>query len=323
MVKTVAVTGAAGKLGRVVCKCFMRHGWRVVAIVLPGHAAGSRKVLPKARVVEADLADPSAKGIALLAKAFAGCGAVVHLAGLVDYHAPRRKLFEANVETTGNALIAARKAGVNRFVYASSTSLYRKPKYLPIDEEHPVGVLNEYGASKEAAEALVRNSGVPYVILRPCALYGPSFTAQYEPLLKRVEAGRMRLIGDGGNHVAFLFEDDAAEAFFKAAGGKAVNEDFIVAPDEKITQRQAFAVVAAALGVKPPSKRLPRRLAWLAAVVEKNKAALLGKRPSVTLEEVDSICGDRYYDARKAGKLLGWSAKTRFADGIKAMVAAR
>ncbi|OIO24994.1 hypothetical protein AUJ14_05130 [Candidatus Micrarchaeota archaeon CG1_02_55_22] len=321
--KTVAITGAAGKLGRVVARFFSGKGWRVVAIVLPGHAVSARNALPKTKIVEADLVDPSAKGIARLAKAFKGVDAVVHLAGLVDYHAPRSKLFEANVETTGNALIAARKAGVKRFVYASSTTLYRKPKYLPIDENHPVEVVNEYGASKEAAEALVRNSGVPYVILRPCALYGPAFTAQYESLLKRIEKGRMRLIGDGGNHVAFLFEDDAAEAFFKAASGKAVNEDFIVAPNEKITQRQAFGIVAGALGVKPPSKKLPKRLAWLAALFEKNKAALLGKRPSVTLEEVDSICGDRHYDAGKAEKLLGWSAKTRFNDGVKKMVAAR
>lgn len=324
MAKSVAITGAAGKLGRVVVKAFQRSGWRVTAIVRHGEEAAAGKALsPKTKVVSAELTDSSKTNIDFLAKAVSGCGVVVHLAGLVDYHAARKTLFDANVLTTANVLLAAKKAGAKRFVYTSSTSLYRRPRYLPVDERHPVETINDYGESKAAAEELVRNAGIPYVILRPCAMYGPSFASQYESLLKRIEGGRMRIIGKGGNHVAFLFEDDAAEAFVKAAESKVVNEDFIVAPDEKITQKQAFEIVAQALGVEPPNKTVPKRLAWLAALVEINKSRLLGRKPKVTMEELDSIAGDRYYSPAKAREKLGWKAKTPFRVGMKGMLAAR
>jgi UDP-glucose 4-epimerase len=82
-----------------------------------------------------------------------------------------------NVTGTLNCLQAARAANVDRFVFASSSSVYGKPQYLPYNEEHPTLPISPYGASKVAAEHYTRVfhevHELSTVILRYFTVYGP------------------------------------------------------------------------------------------------------------------------------------------------------
>lgn len=88
-----------------------------------------------------------------------------------------RKYDEVNVDGTLNVLDAARDTDVKRVVFASSSSVYGRPEYLPYDEVHPTTPVSPYGASKLAAERYVCAYNdvydLPSVVLRYFTVYGP------------------------------------------------------------------------------------------------------------------------------------------------------
>ena len=170
----IAVTGAAGRVGEYVVADLIEHGHDVVAVDLR-EPEQSGAVYRPADVEQTDS----------LVDAFAGCGAVIHLAAIAEEGIlPRDATFRVNAQGTVNCLEAAERAGVQRFVLASSEAVlgfaYRsremKPDYFPIDEDHPLRPQDSYGLSKIAAEeacrAWTRRGALSTVCVRPCYCWG-------------------------------------------------------------------------------------------------------------------------------------------------------
>ena len=152
----VAVTGGTGFVGAAAIDALLAAGYAVRAL------ARSRQG-PRDRVIwiRGDLADHAA-----LAQLAEGARAFIHIAGVVN--ARDAAGFEAgNVAGMENALLAAKGAGIRRFVHVSSLSA-RAPE------------LSDYGASKARGEDLVRASGLDWTVLRPPAIYGPHDTEMRE-----------------------------------------------------------------------------------------------------------------------------------------------
>jgi UDP-glucose 4-epimerase len=102
-----------------------------------------------------------------------GVEAVLHLAALMSWYPDdEAALFDVNVQGTYNLLRAAARAGVGRFVFASSGEVYPElnPAYLPIDEAHPTRPTSIYGLTKLLGEEMVQHfahrTGLRYCILR-------------------------------------------------------------------------------------------------------------------------------------------------------------
>jgi UDP-glucose 4-epimerase len=170
----IAVTGAAGRVGEYVVAELLAHGHGVVAVDLRGPTPS------EADYRRADMEDTDS-----LIEAFAGCEAVIHLAAIAEEGIlPRDVTFRINAQGTVNCLEAAERAGVSRFVLASSEAVlgfaYRtrdlKPDYFPIDEDHPLRPQDSYGLSKIAAEeacrAWTRRGALSTVCIRPCYCWG-------------------------------------------------------------------------------------------------------------------------------------------------------
>lgn len=90
---------------------------------------------------------------------------VIHLAGQTSIEAAIENpdhTWRVNADGTLNVLEKAREAGVERFLYASTASIYGPPSYLPIDESHPMNPTEPYGASKLAGDGLVRSYASSY-----------------------------------------------------------------------------------------------------------------------------------------------------------------
>lgn len=126
------------------------------------------------RVQRGDITDPTTLEIE-------GFDAVIHLAAKTNIEVALdhpSKTWAVNAEGTANILEETRTADVERFLYASSASVYGEPRSLPIDEDHPTDPLEPYGASKLAGEALVRSYGKAYdvstVVARIFNAFGPS-----------------------------------------------------------------------------------------------------------------------------------------------------
>lgn len=129
---------------------------------------------PRFELIEADLADCDVEVL------FEGVEAVVHEAGQPGVRASWADFdtyLVRNVEVTRKLLDAATKAGVSRFVYASSSSVYGAAATFPTREDTVPQPLSPYGVSKLAAEHLcgvwAREWGLPTVSLRYFTVYGP------------------------------------------------------------------------------------------------------------------------------------------------------
>lgn len=181
--KTVALTGATGFVGRIALDRLLEAGWEVRALT-------RRDQPPKKGVhwVRGSLDDRES-----LAQLCAGADAALHVAGVVN--APDAAGFEAgNVTGTANMLAAAADARVKRFVHVSSLAAC-----------HPG--LSIYGASKAKAEQLVTASALDWTIIRPPGVYGPGDTEMFD--MFRIAARGWALLPPRGR-VSIIHVDDLA-----------------------------------------------------------------------------------------------------------------
>ncbi|PRO67255.1 NAD-dependent epimerase/dehydratase family protein [Alkalicoccus urumqiensis] len=166
MVKTIAVTGGSGHLGKWVVSELKDKGIGVVNL--------DQKKNPECRTVITDLTD-----LGQVYGALEGVDAVIHLGAIpVAYSHPDDVTFQNNVMSTYNVLQACAGLGIKKTVIASSESSYgivfaKKrllPDYVPVDEAHPQRPEDAYGLSKvvneETADMFYRRAGVQTVSLR-------------------------------------------------------------------------------------------------------------------------------------------------------------
>ena len=146
-----------------------------------------------------------------------------------------RKYDEVNVDGTLNLLDACRDTGIERFVMASSSSVYGVPRSLPYEETHPTTPVSPYGASKLAAERYAMAYSdvydLPAVALRYFTVYGPRMRPNMaiSNFVSRCMNDEPPIIyGDGTQTRDFTYIDDVVEANVTlldtdAADGQALN----------------------------------------------------------------------------------------------------
>lgn len=221
-----AITGANGFIGQHLVRCFTEAGWQT-RVVVRAH-------------FEADK----------LARLFADADVVVHAAGAT--RAPtHQQLHASNVELTRRTLDAARSAHAGRFVYISSQAAAgpAPSRDAPMDESTPPAPIEEYGRTKLAAEQIVRDSaGIPTVIVRPSAVYGPhdrDFLALY-----RLAARGVAIHPANRNQwISIIHVADLVDGIFRAATDtRAVGRTFFLANGEPVQWAELFRGVATCAG---------------------------------------------------------------------------
>ncbi len=150
MTGRIAVTGAAGALGRAVVADLRAHGYAVVG--------ADRSALEEPGV---DAVGWDGRDLDTLLAGFAGCDALIHLAAIPQpWVQPDEVVFANNTLATFVALQAAARLGIVRVAIASSGSAYgtawspepTHARYVPVDEDHPMDNADPYGLSKEVDE---------------------------------------------------------------------------------------------------------------------------------------------------------------------------
>jgi nucleoside-diphosphate-sugar epimerase len=301
------VTGAAGFIGSHLVEALVRRGDSVVAF--DNFSTGRRENLdaalrarrpetPEVVVIEADVRDAAA-----VRRSTKGITHVLHQAALssvprsvADPHASH----EVNASGTLNLLLAARDAGVTRFIYASSSSAYGDSPTQPKVETMATAPLSPYAISKLAGEQYCRVFtslyGLETVALRYFNIFGPrqdpnsEYAAVVPRFLTAALGGRAPTIyGDGRQSRDFTYIDNAVYANLKAceapeaavgrayniACGKSASLLEVLGLIEKITGRTARPTHEAA---RPGDVR--DSLADIGAA-----RSLLGYEPAVDLEE--------------------------------------
>ncbi len=186
--RAVLITGASGFIGRHLVAGLARGGVRVVA--------ASRQPLSDVPAgVEwcelPDLANAGANNADRFRKLVSGCDAVIHLAGLAHagHVRPDEDYRAINVDATRTLAVAAREAGVRRFILMSSVRAQAGPSAVGvIDEICKAEPTDAYGRSKLAAEQVVAatldGTATDWVALRPVLVYGPGVGGNMASLIR-------------------------------------------------------------------------------------------------------------------------------------------
>ncbi len=329
----VFVTGAAGLIGGEVCARLADAGHRVTALVRsnPDVLANDGTPAAVAEVLTGDLSqDGMGLDPAVLERLAGEIDLVLHCAALTRFDLDEDAYRATNIDGTARALELARQAGAG-FLHVS-TAYVCGDRSGAIGEDDPLptsGFTNGYEASKAEAEALVRTSGVPFVIARPSIVVGDSRTGairQFDTIyaaFKLIAEGRVRHmpVSRGAtldfvplDHVAAAMialaeKFDAAQggAYHLVSGGPVPVEDFAAAIgsfDHFSAPVLADAANFDSSRLHPLERRLYKRVAALYAAYfqrdprfgDANLRAVTGLEPPVMdqamLRKLISYCID-------------------------------
>lgn len=300
------ITGGAGFIGSHIVEYLLAHGAGRVR-VLDNYATGFEQNLgpfagnTRFEFVRGDIRDPEA-----CRKACEGIDFVSHQAALGSVprsiHDPLTTN-EVNISGFLNMLVAARDAGVKRFVYAASSSTYGDSKKLP-KVEHEIGrPLSPYAVTKYVnelyADVFARTYGMKPIGLRYFNVFGPrqspegAYAAVIPLLIKSLLTGTSPVIhGDGEQTRDFTFVANAVQANLKAifAPEAATNQVYNVAVGDRTSLNQLFGLLKEAAG----SEVHP-----------------------VYVEARPGDIRDSLADIGKARQLLGYEPSFRLAEGLR------
>jgi UDP-glucuronate 4-epimerase len=206
--------------------------------------------------------------------------------------------YDTNVAGTLHLLDAARLTGVERFIFASSSSVYGVLKKVPFSEDqHLTQTLSPYAATKIAGEFLCSTFSHLYqmrvVVLRYFTVYGPRQRPDLaiHQFARRIYAGEaIDQFGDGTTRRDYTYIDDIIQGTLAGLKYEGPLFDiFNLGESETIRLKDLISAIESALGKTAKIKQLP-------------------EQPG----DMPLTCAD----ISKAKKLLGYNPKTKFREGL-------
>ncbi len=311
--KNVLITGGLGFIGSNLARELVPAGANVILLdtLVPEHGGNRANIAGiehDVKVRDVDVRDreavaPLVRGQDVL---FSLAGQTSHLDSMTD---PFTDL-DLNCRGPLSILEACREHNPDvKIVFASTRQIYGRPRYLPVDEEHPIAPVDVNGIDKAAGEAYHtlygQVYGIPVCTLRLTNVYGPgmrvrdarqTFLGVWLKAVLRDE--EIQVWGDGRQRRDLLYVDDATRAFLlAAASAEATGQIFNVGVDSSISLLELAELLVALQGggsfrtVPFPAER----------------------------ETID--IGDYFTRADKIRAALGWEAGVALEDGLRRTLA--
>jgi UDP-glucose 4-epimerase len=290
--KKILVTGGAGFIGSHVVDALIENGAEVA--VIDNLVTGRRENLnPNAKFYEINIADPKIETIFRREKP----EIIYHFAFnvLVPKSVKNPLIDMDSIIGSVNILINAQKYGTKKIIFSSSGFLYGNTNNLPAKETEPIDPISPYVVAKNTVENYLRffnkAYGLPYVIFRQAAIYGPrQVTGAMADYVRKLSAGKQAEIwGDGSKTRDYVYIDDLVRANLLALEIPSNFPDpvFNIGTSIETTLNDLYKKIAKLLNKKPEPIYLPDRPGEQVrysldySKIKKN----LGWEPKYTLEE--------------------------------------
>jgi UDP-glucose 4-epimerase len=306
--KRVLITGGLGFIGSTLARELVAHDAKVTLIdsLIPeygGNRTNIEGIEDRVEVHVSDVRDEHSlrehvRGRDVI---FNLAGQTSHLDSMVDPYTD----LEINCRAQLSILEACRHNNPDaKVVFASTRQLYGRPRYLPVDEQHPVAPVDVNGINKAAGEWYHLVYGdvydIPVVVLRLTNTYGPrmrvrdarqTFLGYWLRLI--VQGDELVIWGDGEQRRDFNYVDDAVRAFLLAgARDEANGEIFNLGDSHNVSLRELADLVV----------RLNGGGAYRLEPFPEDRKAI--------------DIGDYYSDYRRIRDVLGWEPAVPLEDGL-------
>jgi dTDP-glucose 4,6-dehydratase len=207
---------------------------------------------------------------------------------------------EVNAMGSINILQACRDSKIKRLVHISSSEVYGTAQYVPMDEKHPLQPFSTYSVAKTAADLWAQTffweHKIPVVIIRPFNTFGPRESLPYfipeiiRQCLKepKIHVGNLETSRD------FTFIDDTAEAMVKALETENIEGEIINVGTSK-------------------AHKMKEILSLIKKQTDAEEKPIVFDKSRFRPRDVEVLVTSN----TKARKLLGWTPKTIFEEGIR------
>jgi len=293
---SILVTGGAGFIGSHLVERLVEEGYSVIVVdnLLRGTLNNLSNVLDRVKFVKGDIGNYE-----LMEELIKNSEVIFHLASfsrVIPSIENPELCFKINVE--GTEIIARLCSKYHgKLIFSSSREVYGTPKYLPVDESHPLNPENPYGASKVSGEKIIeayaKSYGLNYVNLRLANVYGPRDFDRVIPIfIENALKGKDLIVYGADKILDFVYIDDVINAF-------------IAAMDSNENQTLN---IGSCVGVS---------IVELANLIKK----VTGKEVGIIIKEKRKGEVDKFItDIRRAREALNWEPRINLEEGLRRTV---
>lgn len=319
----VLVSGATGFIGRKLVDAL--HARKMPVYALARDLSKLRALWPQGDVAgrSGDISNAET-----LKDVCAGVHTVFHLASYADDAQSNETgdpHWGVTVEGTRHLLEAAVRAGVKRFIYASSVKAMGEGGDGQLDETSPATPVSSYGRAKLEAERLVleagRKHGMHVCNLRLPLVHGRDNRGNLWRMIAAVDRRRFPPLPETGNKRSMVHVDDVAHALLLAWENSAANgQTYIVTDGQVYSTRQIYVAICKALG-RPASRwSIPVGLLRVVARMGDVIGRIRGRGFVFDSNVLSKLTGSAWYSCRKIEAELGYHPTRSLEDGLREMV---
>ncbi len=304
------VTGAAGFIGSHLAEALVARGDEVVGLdnfdsqydpALKRANLARLQATDRFRLVEGDVRDPAVIAALIERHRLTRVAHLAALSGVRESIRLPRDYLAVNVEGTLQVLAAAARAGMEKVVVASSSSVYGSGTAVPFSEEQAIGTpASPYAASKIAAEAYCHVyhhlHGLPVVAVRIFNAVGPRQRPELalSKFVRLLLAGRpLPVYGDGTSRRDYTYVGDIVAGIRAALDAPLGYEVINLGNSQPVTLCELIAAIEGELGVTARREHLPDQPGDLR---------------------------ETYADIGRARRLLGWEPRVGLAEAVRRFV---
>jgi nucleoside-diphosphate-sugar epimerase len=313
----ILVTGGTGFTGKALVRRLLDLGYEVVAL---DYKEGLKT--QELRDWGAEVLLGSVTDVEVVRRAVEGAEVVHHLAAAFrEMNVPDSHYWQVNVQGTRNVLEAALAQGVRKFIYCSTCGVHGNVDHPPGGEDAPIQPADYYQRTKYEAEPLVREfhqRGLPSVILRPAAIYGPGDPERFLMIFRRVARGTFPMFGNGRTYYHPLYIDNLVDALVRAmADGVGDGEAYLIADDQYLEIEDLVRRVGRTLGVNVKIPHFPVWPVVAAGHVVEKACRPFGITPPIFPRRVDWYRQNRAFKIDKAKRELGYEPRVGIDEGLR------
>ncbi len=313
----VLVTGGTGFTGKALVKRLLSEHHRVTAL---DYKEGLKT--DELRNLGADVVIGSVTDADIIETCMEGVDVVQHLAAAFrELNVPKSHYDTVNVEGTRIVLDAAHRKGVKKFIYCSTCGVHGNVENPPAAENAPINAADYYQQTKYKAEPVVREyfeRGLPTVILRPAAIYGPGDPERFYMIFRRVAGGSFPMFGSGNTLYHPLYVENLVDAHMLAMEpGKGDGEAYLIADEHYLSIEELIKKIGEALGSPVKIRHFPITPLIVAGHVFEWICKPLRIAPPIFPRRVDWFRQNRAFDISKAKRDLGYRPRVDLEEGLR------